>query len=190
MPCGLLVRGKIVGKIHRVTAPFTNTSPRPSRYIREFLNLEQKLTELNMRVLNDMERLLKVVLADGALYSKSRRDLIGNRITALTNSYLQETTARNISRTQLEDIEEIRTHSRITLNRCVILTEDQKLGLTNWSAEKDDVVAVLHGSGVPIILRNIANNLYEVIGQAYIEDIMSGNAVTWEEDAADEFILV
>jgi hypothetical protein len=191
MPGGLLVMGKIVTKIRRVTTPFTSIYHWPRRSIGELLKLEEKLKELNSDegLLINMERLLKVVIADGVLSTTNRHGLSKDQITKLTKSY-EEANTPNTSGTRSEAIEAILAYSRIASSRCVILTEHNSLGLTNWSAEENVLVTILHGSEVPVILRHIANNVYEVIGQAYVEEIMHGKAMNWESNAADEFILV
>jgi hypothetical protein len=55
-----------------------------------------------------------------------------------------------------------------------------------------DVIAILHGSPVPVVLRKyekLSGNVYEVIGQSYVEGIMYGEAVSWPESLSDEFEL-
>lgn len=53
-------------------------------------------------------------------------------------------------------------------------------------------IVVLHGCIVPLVLDCVDENRqeYRVVGEAYAEGIMHGEAVKWEESEADEFILV
>lgn len=71
-----------------------------------------------------------------------------------------------------------------------VRTEKNKLGLVPKTACVGDLVVILHGFQVPIVLRPTEGGTYAVVGQCYLEDAMFGEAVTWEEDEADEFTLV
>jgi hypothetical protein len=55
---------------------------------------------------------------------------------------------------------------------------------------KGHTICVLHGSPTPIILKPHSSGRYTVIGECYLEDTMMGEAVTWKEDEAREFILM
>lgn len=65
-----------------------------------------------------------------------------------------------------------------------------RYGLVSTQSQIGDLVCILHGSNVPVILRECPNNTYQFICECYFEDCMHGEAVTWDEDGADEFILV
>jgi len=51
---------------------------------------------------------------------------------------------------------------------------------------------ILHGCTVPLILEceDEERREYRVVGQAYMKDMMHGEAVTWDEGEMDEFIPV
>lgn len=53
-------------------------------------------------------------------------------------------------------------------------------------------IVILHGCIVPLVLNcvNEERQEYWVVGEAYARGIMHGEAVTWDEDGADEFVLV
>lgn len=74
--------------------------------------------------------------------------------------------------------------------RRFIRSDYGKLGLAPASTARQDLIAILHGSEVPIILRRVCNARFRVIGQCYLEDTMNGEYVTWKEREASEFILV
>jgi hypothetical protein len=63
------------------------------------------------------------------------------------------------------------------------------LGLGPTDVTADDLVCILHGSTVPVLLRSRPYG-YEVIGQCYYEEWMYGDRVNWDEDKAQEFVLI
>ncbi|KAF1840027.1 uncharacterized protein K460DRAFT_372000 [Cucurbitaria berberidis CBS 394.84] len=62
--------------------------------------------------------------------------------------------------------------------------------------EEGSVIVILHGCIVPIVLRKVdeseqmEDNEWKVVGDCYVEGIMFGEAVNWEEGAARTFVLV
>jgi hypothetical protein len=84
----------------------------------------------------------------------------------------------------------LQKHKIFTQARRLISTTNGRVGLVPERAEKGDAICILHGSHVPVSLRkNADGETYEVIGQCYLEGVMYGEAVTWEEDEADTFLL-
>ncbi|KAH7074109.1 heterokaryon incompatibility protein-domain-containing protein [Paraphoma chrysanthemicola] len=68
----------------------------------------------------------------------------------------------------------------------VWITRSKKLALIPPTrCEKGDMLAIVHGSITPLLLRNSGNGNYSMGGQCYLENAMFGEAVTWEEDQAD-----
>ena len=69
--------------------------------------------------------------------------------------------------------------------RRVFVTSDGNLELGLETARVGGGVAVIHGSGAPLILReNMGGDEMkgcEVVGQCYLEDAMYGEAFTWSE---------
>ncbi|KAI3335857.1 HET-domain-containing protein [Ustulina deusta] len=63
-------------------------------------------------------------------------------------------------------------------NRALIITMRGFLGLAPFNAQLGDVVAILHGSKVPFVLRkDDKNGLYSLLGESYIHGIMYGEAI-------------
>jgi Heterokaryon incompatibility protein (HET) len=98
----------------------------------------------------------------------------------------------------LEDLGLIsRTLNDFAHGNAVVITEGKKFALApssengNWVQDGDtrDAIAILHGSRVPVVLREVTGG-YKVVGQCYLEDAMFGEAVTWEEHEADTLTLV
>jgi hypothetical protein len=59
------------------------------------------------------------------------------------------------------------------------------------AADIGDHVCILHGSKVPVILRKApGTENFKLIGQAYVEHGMHGEAVTWTVEDAGDFLLV
>ncbi|KAE9978870.1 hypothetical protein EG327_007208 [Venturia inaequalis] len=80
--------------------------------------------------------------------------------------------------------------STISTSRTLFKGIGDRYGLATTNIQVGDLICILHGSSVPMILRGLSNNTYQFIGQCYFEDCMHGEAVTWDEDDADEFVLV
>ncbi|KAF3008752.1 hypothetical protein E8E13_010107 [Curvularia kusanoi] len=76
----------------------------------------------------------------------------------------------------------------------LLVLKSGRLGLvTNpWRGPREgDVIAILHGLGVPCVLRKSEDGEgWLFIADIYIHDIMHGEAVDWDEDEADTFVLV
>lgn len=88
------------------------------------------------------------------------------------------------------NLEELWEYSFITGYKQIIQGESGKLGLAPWTSQEGDVIAILHGSRTPVILREESPGKFWFVGQCYLEDVMYGEAVTWEEDEADTFTLI
>ncbi|KAE9971324.1 hypothetical protein EG328_005742 [Venturia inaequalis] len=78
----------------------------------------------------------------------------------------------------------------ISYGRTLFKGIGDRYGLATTDIQVGDLICILHGSSVPMILRGLSSNTYQFIGQCYFEDCMHGEAVTWDEDDADEFVLV
>lgn len=88
-----------------------------------------------------------------------------------------------------------------SLSRCTpFLVEGKRCGHAQPTLyiEPGDIVYILHGLNCPIILRQIQGGdadesgklVYTVVGVCYLDGCMNGEAVTWEEDEAEEFLLI
>lgn len=62
------------------------------------------------------------------------------------------------------------------LNRHLFLTESRFLGLHSRGLAISDILCVLHGCGVPVILRPASNKGFLVVGECYVHGIMDGEA--------------
>jgi hypothetical protein len=78
----------------------------------------------------------------------------------------------------------------IPTSKRIAFCEKKKFALLHQSATSGEEIAILYGSRVPVVVRRVDEGYYSVIGQCYYEDAMYGEAVTWEREDADTFILV
>jgi hypothetical protein len=70
--------------------------------------------------------------------------------------------------------------------------------MTHWimlgpsQARKGDYIAVLNGSSIPWVLREHEDGCeyHEVVGECFVDGVMYGEIVSWNEDEADNFELV
>ena len=66
---------------------------------------------------------------------------------------------------------------RISSGRTPFVTDRGHLGLASQHVRSGDIVAVLSGVQVPFILRTSTDDKYKIIGEAYVDSIMDGEAV-------------
>jgi hypothetical protein len=87
--------------------------------------------------------------------------------------------------------EALRAYSRVFRNRALFSTRQMVLGISANTVQTGDLVCILHGSQTPVVLRAHHDKTYSVIGQAFVEHMMHGEAVDWKrEEEADSFELV
>ncbi|KAJ0163256.1 Heterokaryon incompatibility protein 6, OR allele [Colletotrichum tanaceti] len=81
--------------------------------------------------------------------------------------------------------------------RKIAVTERGRMGMVPWigskgrsGEERGSVIVALHGCCVPIVLEPVGGDEYKVLGDCYIKGVMHGEAVVWEDEDADTFILI
>lgn len=205
----LRVKGRIIAMVQDAQLePFKSLDNWISRDLISFLRLDQALSHLasisrptGVYSYMSLERILKVILADGALlyetpeFSKGVY-LLDNELTDLSQAYLQFHNPELVSSAPFplapyaRNVYSLRNLSRVAVERRLVMCDDGRLGLVHQSVQEGDVIAVLHGSRTPIVLRSRADGKFEIKGQCYFEDSMHAESIFWEEDEADEFILV
>jgi hypothetical protein len=81
--------------------------------------------------------------------------------------------------------------TEVCKGRALAMLSNFWLALAPQQVQPGDCICVLHGSTVPWVLRPTdEEGKYEVVGQCFVDGIMYGEAVNWEEDEADTFVLV
>ena len=77
------------------------------------------------------------------------------------------------------------------IHKRLFLGSKQLFGLGPKAVRPGDCICIIHGSTVPLLLRRCEKEKeWTVVGQCYYESWMYGEKVDWEEDEADEFVLV
>lgn len=71
------------------------------------------------------------------------------------------------------------------VNRRFALTKRDRFGLVPMFAKPGDSIAILHGSSLPIVLRNSEGGCSKMIGTCFVDGLMYGEVVNW--DTGDEF---
>jgi hypothetical protein len=193
----LVGRGKQIGTVAHVVPPF---SWKKERSVRDNFQLQKIIKEMESvdagsYAISELQ-LFTTAIAQGALLHSSellRADevIIQYGTTLVDNlyeAYLSEQTQPDGRQTD-HDVVRLRICAKMTWKRRIIVGASGKIGLVPHTTRKQDIVVILHGSSVPVVLRKRYNGTYEVIGQCYFENSMYGEAVTWEEDDADTFVL-
>lgn len=209
---GLLVRGRIIGKITYVaTSSFYSAKPWESRDLCSFLNLDEHLSKL-MRHFGQsfgkpkqiLERLMRVALADGSegsmasLHPRKVERLLeayhryGRSVTIHHNAMVRDGTSSGMPEPCRLFLRELRQLSTVAFGRRLFATQKMKLGLGPDEVAVGDYVCVLHGSSLPVVMRRSkhGSSQFYVKGQCFQEDVMQGEAATWAEDDAAEFLIV
>ncbi|KAF2181033.1 hypothetical protein K469DRAFT_752908 [Zopfia rhizophila CBS 207.26] len=86
-------------------------------------------------------------------------------------------------------IEELVTFKKLANNRNFMVSADGKLGLATSTLAVGDWVCVLEGSNLPVVLKQVDERTAQVLGMCYFDGCMYGEAVTWTEQTAKEFLL-
>jgi len=210
----MLVRGKVVDVVDsvQVTNNFSHPPLQPFDIrdinVDDLFVLATLLMDLNaMRPLIEEKitpnRLLRVILADGAnpgaseniLQQESRRGLMDWRIEELIEAYNSwkdiQSNAEDPDYYETKlNAEALLAYSGVIKNRYLIMTRHWLLGIAASSVEKGDLVCILYGSQTPVILRARGHGTFMVIGQAYVEGLMTDDTVYWIKEDADTFKLV
>lgn len=166
------------------------------------LRIDQNVAKINnlQKFQVTCERFLRVVLADCSHRYQLGRDFVLRDDIDWTNyhQFYLEWKAK-FSGGLVNHNKEFRTNpylyvmevcAWLVYERRVFVTGKGKLGLGPKSVQICDQISILHGSTTPIILRyNGKSNTHGVIGDCYLEDVMFGEAVDWEEDTCDIFTL-
>ena len=149
------------------------------------------------------ERVLKTLLADGAqsmhrVTAEKPSSLSDERVKELLHAYdewphlaANNALDRNSSKVA-DDLWYLQQYSLMAQRKRLAICEGGHLALVPrvclYSQEPDAPkfeIAVLHGSRTPIVVIEIPGLGWDVIGQAYVEGMMYGEAVTWKEEEAD-----
>jgi hypothetical protein len=202
----LRVEGRVIDTITNVEQEaFSCSQHWTKRDLRKFLNLELALLFLKGLWDTDaeytLERVLKVVTADGALlydtleFSQNAY-LQEAELTEMAQAYRQFDSPENFDGEKFQlapyarNVVALRNMTRVAQERRLVVGRDGKLGLVHNSVVNGDLVVILNGSRTPLILTPRTDGRYECKGQCYWEGAMHGQAVTWEEDEAEEMYLV
>jgi hypothetical protein len=73
----------------------------------------------------------------------------------------------------------------LTMNRRrMFISKEKTVGLAPWDAEQGDIICVLLGCRFPVVLRprGPSDNYYVLVGEAYIEGFMDGEAIVGLEE--------
>ncbi|RYN88323.1 hypothetical protein AA0119_g11946 [Alternaria tenuissima] len=76
--------------------------------------------------------------------------------------------------------------------RALITTETGYLGLAPAAVRQGDVVTILFGCRFPMVLRPYLDDMYQVIGECYIHDLMDGEILSQQRNghvSSREFVL-
>lgn len=147
-------------------------------------------------------RLLRTILAEGAYPGEAEHILMNEAFNGLQDWRWEELLAAydhwDRIRASDNDPSEYETtlnaaallaYSQVIKNRRVVVTKDWRLGIVPKDARVGDYVCILDGSHTPVILRMLSNGTYSVVGQAYIENVMRGEAVQQSNVREVDFVL-
>lgn len=70
-----------------------------------------------------------------------------------------------------------------------VMTQNRRLGLAPAMTEKGDAVCVVAGAKAPFILRPVGDGTYNIIGEAYVRDIMFGETLIGDACPMEEILI-
>lgn len=74
--------------------------------------------------------------------------------------------------------------------RDIMASNSGRFGMVSPSCQKGDLIAIIHGCSIPLVLSKAEDGTtYKVRGDCFLQGCMNGEAVTWEEEEADEILL-
>lgn len=80
----------------------------------------------------------------------------------------------------LEDREGFLRRSYDTMTRMqrrLVLCKNGKLASVPWRAQTTDVICILFGCSVPVVLRELEKEIFEFVGECYVDGYMDGEAI-------------
>ncbi|KAK3625755.1 hypothetical protein LTR22_023409 [Elasticomyces elasticus] len=155
--------------------------------------------------------LLRTLLADGAMGTEQPLRRVDKYVNVLERSdemrMLRERrkTLDPDQRNDVVNYERLEDLALVALGKKIFFTEQGALGLAPEAVKVGDVVAIVHGSKTPMVLREVegVTGEYRVIGQCYLNGWMYGEGPrgipgkdnchphnTWWEEEAEEIVFV
>jgi hypothetical protein len=187
----LWVRGRVVDAVDTVSsARFHRYWDADDEYLFGLLNqIKTDLPGLEHWVLSDMIRVLQAASWNGKEPEEPAKEVLQMK--------------ENVIRDAMVEFAGVNERLGLCLamgrGRRFMKTENGRIGLApavGSRARQGDIkgslIVVLHGCIVPIMLEPVdqERKKYKVVGDCYVEGIMHGDAVTWEEQDTETFILV
>ncbi|KAI7366880.1 hypothetical protein KC354_g3817 [Hortaea werneckii] len=184
----LSVRGKIVEHIRAVTE-MINPHKTPDHVVAAIEQLETALNSFNQQdsELSSTSRLGKVLTAGWDHLDKPATDDLSVRRYVDWLKYLRRENYWPPHWTTVDESEAatLKNASRydsafwgVCMNRVLFVTASGRLGVGPQTLKENDLVSILYGCRYPVILRQRPNSDgHELIGVAYVEGIMFGEAV-------------
>lgn len=152
--------------------------------------------------------LMRTVLADGAMGMQQPLRCLDelldvNKTADKWRELRNEGRRDDLSEEQkndLGDYEKLEHLALVAELKQVFITDNIQLGLVPQAARIGDHIAIVHGSKVPCVLREVegASGEYRIISQCYLDGWMYGKTPNdrphphskWWEEKEDEFVLV
>jgi hypothetical protein len=155
--------------------------------------------------------LLRTMLADGAMGAEQPLRNVNKYVRALEHSSEMRTlrqrrgTLDSDECSLLADYEKLEDLELIARGKNIFFTEHCQLGLAPGATREGDLVAIVHGSKTPVVLRGVEGleGEYRVLGQCYLNGWMYGETPNkvlggkerhphckWWEEEQDLLVLV
>jgi hypothetical protein len=186
----LHVRGKVIDRIDvlsstKFTKYFEDVN---DAYLTSLVDqIKKDVPDLNHWTHVDLVHFLSTATASGRTPERSAEDL-------LTTPREGENTFRDMSGWR----QDLGLALAMGRGRRFVRTEKGRLGLApavgsqaRSGQNEGSAIVVLHGCIVPVVLEKIDESKeYRLLGDCYVEGVMRGEAVDWDEGCTDTFVLV
>lgn len=222
-PNKLYVQGKIIDSIKAFPTQgfskiFTSSNQGTAYFLgwegllqglrRYLYSMRDKLQDQVELKIETLERdVMRTVLADGTMGSQQPLRCVyemldANKLWAKARGH-REAGRNGLTEEEkelLKDYEKLEDLVLVAESKRVFMTEYIQLGMVPVTAQIGDQIAIIHGSRVPCVLREVRGKSgeYRIISQCYLDGWMYGKTPNdrphphnkWWEEIVDEFIVV
>ena len=176
----ILVRGVIYDKVGRLGAMMTNHS--------SWYTWEKAVSNLGQHGTNiSVERYAKALVADffgqGIEYFSDS----STHSWTFTDLYEHVRAGQDLA---AEHRDFMNWSARLTDTHGFVLTYKKNIGWVPWDAKCRDIICIVFGVKMPLVIREVENGKYILIGAAYIEGIMYGEVFEETNIEGEDIMLV
>jgi WD40 repeat protein len=194
----LAISGFVVDRVRSIRTPSATADHMMNDQYR--LIFDNMCLEVADEVFNDPDRAInahsRTVIADRTEYMVELGGQDGDEDVVVSyvrwRKYLMgDPCVRLMSDVEKEGISMYDIYAKISIRRSYIATENGRLGLAPMGTEVGDLICIMYGANTPYVVRsNGYNKPMTLIGDAYVDGIMYGEALLIPERRSNYDIII